>query len=133
MACCLIPIVIALLAYSNLLIVQLFNRRKAGKSWWNALALAWLAGAGLGVWSGFFFEYQPSPKLKFLGFPVPVVVFQLEGPPGDEDWVDFPGSPLFALSDILIMALLVPWWIGTLFLGCHRNVSGSANLIEHKT
>jgi hypothetical protein len=85
MACCLIPIVIALLAYSNFLIVRLFDRRKAGKAWWNALAVAWLLGAGLGVWSGFFFEYQPSPKLKMLGAPVPVVVFQLEGPPGKED------------------------------------------------
>jgi hypothetical protein len=132
MAYCLIPIVIGLLAYSNVLIVRLFDRRKAGIGWWKALTFAWLAGAGLGVWSTFFFEYQPSPKLKVLGAPVPAVFFQLEGSPGNEDWVDFP-APLFALSNIPILGLLMPWSVATLFLIYRGSLRESATPREQKT
>src|ERR1700722_3102841 len=67
----LIPAVIALLVWANIVIVRLFLQRHAAPVWWMTLSVAWLAGAGLGVWGGFFFEYQPSPRLRVFGAPVP--------------------------------------------------------------
>ncbi len=53
----LIIAVLVLLAFANVRISSLLLRRQAGRSWWFALGMAWLAGAVFGVWSGFFLEY----------------------------------------------------------------------------
>src|SRR4051794_36401483 len=108
MGCLLIPAAIALLAYLNAVIVRLFRGRDAGSGWWVVLWLTRLAGAVLGCWGGFFFEYQPSPKLRVLGAPVPVVVLHWEGRPGEEQWIDFvtPMPLLFAGSNVFILGLL---------------------------
>jgi hypothetical protein len=113
----LILVLAGLLAWANVATVQLLRRRAAGARWWLALLVAWLAGAALGVWGGFFFEYQPSPRLRVFGAPVPVGFFHWEGPPGEEQWVDFvPAAPLLlATSNIPIMALLLACPIGLAF------------------
>jgi hypothetical protein len=117
MACLLIPVVLALLAAGNVAIVRLFRLRQAGPGWWTALAVAWLFGAALGTWGGFFFEYWASPRLRVVGAPVPAAVWHLEGRPGDEQWVDFvtPAPLLFAGSNVPILALLAGWPIGLVF------------------
>ncbi len=117
MGCLLIPVLVGLLALANVVTVRLFRRREAGVGWWIALSLAWLAGAALGVWGGFFLEYQPSPRLRVFGAPVPAAFFHWEGPPGEEQWVDFitPVLLLFAGSNVPIMALLVACLIGLVF------------------
>jgi hypothetical protein len=114
MGCLLIPIVIALLAWANVAIVRLLHRRHGGLVWWVALSIAWLAGAALGVWGGFFFEYQPSPRLRVFGAPVPAAFFHWEGPPGEEQWVDFitPVPLLIAGSNVVILALLAACPVG---------------------
>src|SRR5262249_41716400 len=97
MACLLIPLIVAGLAFANAATVRLLQRRHAGRGWWAALFVAWLAGAVLGGW-GCFFEYQLSPRLRVVGAPVPEVFFLLEGPPGEEQWADYvtPAAPLLA-------------------------------------
>jgi hypothetical protein len=82
--------------------------------------LAWVAGAALGVWGGFCFEYQASPRLRVFGAPVPAAFFHREGPPGEEQWVSFitPAPLLFAASNVAILALLaacpvgLAYWLG---------------------
>jgi hypothetical protein len=123
----LIFVVIAVLGYLNLSIVRLFGRRRAGRRSWTALILAWAIGAGLGVKGGFFFEYRPSPALRVAGAPIPGAFFHREGPPGQEQWVDFitPAPLLFAGSNIVIVALLAACPIGLVFWLCTRTRAGS--------
>ena len=100
--------ILILLGFANAWVAKLLLRCESGCNWWIALCMAWLAGAACGVWSGFFFEYRPSPQLRIQGVPVPVVAFHWEGPPGNEHWVDFvsPAALLFALSNVVLIALL---------------------------
>jgi hypothetical protein len=109
--------VTVLIAFADAGIVRLFRRRRAGPGWWCALAVAWLVGAGLGAWGGFFFEYRPTPVLRIFGAPVPGAFLSWEGPQGEEQWVDFitPAPLLFAGSNIVILALLAGLTVGLLF------------------
>jgi hypothetical protein len=121
MACLLIPVVIAVLAFANRAIVRQFLGRQAGTGWWFALIGAWFVGAAVGVWSSFFFEYPLSPKTRILGAPVPMGAFHLEGPPGKEQWADYinPNAHLALSSNVILIALLAPFpvslafWLGT--------------------
>jgi hypothetical protein len=117
MGCLLIPVALVALALANVVTVRSLRRRQAGAGWWVALAIAWLAGAAVGLWGGFFFEYQPSPRLRVFGAPVPAAFFHWEGPPGEEQWVDFitPAPLLFAGSNVPIMALLCGCPVGAMF------------------
>lgn len=110
----LILLVVALLAYVNVVTVRSLRRRRAGPSWWAVLVSAWASGAALGVWGGFFFEYQPLPDLRVVGAPIPAAFFHWEGPPGEEQWVDFitPAPLLFASSNVVIIALLAACPVG---------------------
>jgi hypothetical protein len=118
--------VIVLLAFANAAIVRLL--RRAGRGWWCALAVAWLAGAGLGMWGGFFFEYRPTPDLRVFGAPVPGAFLHWEGPRGEEQWVDFitPAPLLFAGSNIAILALVAGLPVALVFLFQQRMSAGSA-------
>ena len=114
---CLIPLTILILACLDAAIIQMFRYRRAKVTWWIALSCAWSIGAAIGFWSGFFFEYQPSPHLRVCGFPVPGAFFHWEGPPGEEDWVDYitPAPLTFAGSNILIVSLATALPVGLLF------------------
>jgi hypothetical protein len=124
MGCLLIPVLVGLLTLGNVVTVRLFRRREAGVGWWVALATTWFAGTALGVWGGFFFEYQPSPRLRVFGAPVPAAFFHWEGPPGEEQRVDFitPAPLLFAGTNVPIMGLLVACPIGLVFWVCSWRV-----------
>jgi hypothetical protein len=110
-------LICSLLAIPNAATVRLFRRRQAGAGWWSALAMGWLTGAALGVWSGFFFEYQPSPDVRVAGAPVPTAFFHWEGPPGEEQWIDFitPAPVLFAGSNIFLLALTAGCPVGLVY------------------
>ena len=114
MGCVIIPVLLALLATANLMIVRLLQRRHAGPAWWIPLSVAWMAGAALGLWGGFFFEYQAAPELRVFGAPVPASVSHLEGPPGEQQWVHFitPAPLVFAGSNVVILALLAAFPVG---------------------
>jgi hypothetical protein len=109
--------VVALLAYANVVTVRCFLARRANPRWWVVLAASWAAGAVVGVWSGFFFEYRPETRLRVFGAPIPAAFFHWEGPPGQEQWVDFitPAPLLFAGSNVVILALLAACPVGLVF------------------
>lgn len=117
MGCIFIPVVVLLLAITNVVIVRLFLRRHAGSGWWIVISCGWLVRLAVGVWGGFFFEYQASPRLRVFGAPVPAGFLHLEGPPGEEQWIDYvtPEPLLFAGSNIVIMAMLTSCPIGLVF------------------
>jgi hypothetical protein len=117
MGCFLIPIVVVLLALANLATVRSLRRLQAATGWWVCLSIAWLVGASVGVWSGFYFEYQPSPRLRVIGAPVPAAFFHWEGPDGEEQWIDFitPAPLLFATSNVPILAMFAACPVGVLF------------------
>src|SRR5438105_5969094 len=110
-------VIVWLLAWANLATVQMLARRHAKARWWISLALAWAIGAAIGVWSGFFFEYQACPTLRVFGFPVPAGFFHWEGPPGQEQWIDYitPAPMLFAGSNIFIAGTLAACPVGLAF------------------
>ena len=117
MGCLLLPLLLVLPALADAAIVRMLRQRQVGAGWWAALSAAWLAGAALGVWSGFFFEYRPSVRLRVLGAPVPAAFLHWEGPPGEEQWVDFitPAPLLFAASNVVILAFLAGCPVGLVY------------------
>jgi hypothetical protein len=121
--------VVSLLAYLNLLIIRSFRRRSVGPGWWTMLIIAWAAGSALGFVGGFFFEYQPSPHLRVAGAPVPGAFFRWEGPPGEEQWVDYitPAPLLCAGSNVAIIGLLAACPIGLAFWLQRRRTVKSAS------
>jgi hypothetical protein len=135
----LIVLLVALLVCINVALISAFRRRLPGPPWWRALVAAWMAGAGLGVWSGFFFEYRPDPRLRILGAPIPAICFQWEGPSGEERWVDYvtPDPLLFAGSNVVILALLagclvgLAYWFQRQFLATPEN--GTARKVAAQT
>jgi hypothetical protein len=55
---------------------------------WRIVAVGLLTiGIALGMWLGCLFTYQVAPGLRYIGFPVPALVLQLE----DGRWVDYVG------------------------------------------
>ncbi|WP_165224871.1 hypothetical protein [Aquisphaera insulae] len=113
----LIPSLMALLIWANVAIVRMFRSRDVPGRWRIVLSIAWLVGAGLGVWGGFCFEYQPASKLRVIGAPVPTAFFVLEGPPGEEHWIDYitPVPTLLASSNVVILSLLAGCLVGLVF------------------
>jgi hypothetical protein len=109
--------IIVLLAWANIATVRRFRSGNAAWGWWATVLMLWAVGTAVGVWGGFFFEYQPSSKLRILGAPVPVVAFQLEGTPDDQHWVDFvtPAPLLFAVANVVLVPLLLGCPVGLVF------------------
>ncbi len=111
-----IIVALALLGWLSVVAVRSLRVRGIGWPWWSALGICLAAGFALGVWFGFFFEYQPSPRLRILGCPVPVVAFALEkSADGEEHWTDFvtPAPLLFAASNVLLFSFvsIYPVWL----------------------
>jgi hypothetical protein len=87
--------------------------------WWVVFALFVAIGIGVGAWGGTQLEYHPNPKTRVLGFPVPLVVFVLEG----ENWTDFvPPTPVqygAVAANVLaaVAVVLIPLAITARILG----------------
>lgn len=84
-----IVIVIGLFSLSGWVLFVTFRRLStghAGLAWWLALGNLAVAGAVIGYWLAFDFEYDLSPNLRLVSFPIPVCIFHFE----DGKWVDFP-------------------------------------------
>src|SRR4051794_4073044 len=113
---------IGLLTWANSAMVRQLRRRHAAIGWWVLLIVLWTAGVALGVYGGFFFEYHASPKLRVFGAPVPAAFFHWEGPPGHEDWVDFPAETalLNAASNVLLVPLLFACPLAVVFWSWHK-------------
>jgi hypothetical protein len=76
---------ISLNAWTVYRAARLFRARSACRGWWALFALLFVAGASLGIWLAFFFEYQPSHRMRVFGFPLPIAFFVWE----DDRWTDF--------------------------------------------
>jgi len=74
-----------------------------------------MTGLGVGVYCTTSIEYMYDPKLLVMGFPMPIVMFELEG----ARWVDFVnllGPFVFAINGIFFGSiLLLPFSIIALF------------------
>jgi hypothetical protein len=85
-------IVIALFGLSSWGVFATFwrlRRTHASRVWWAAFALLAVIGLATGCWLAFSFEYQVSPRMRFVSFPMPLAFFHLE----DGRWVDFVTPP----------------------------------------
>ena len=104
MGCLLWAVVIILLLWVDWTTVRslYINRRRPG--WWVIFVALFSVGIGLGVWGGFYVEYQLSERTKVFGFPLMVGVFVNE----NGEWVDYvsPAPLLVALLDVFIMTLV---------------------------
>lgn len=114
---CLIPVILALLAWADMATLRMLLRRQANPAWWATLWIVGGLGLAFGVWIGAFLEYQPSPRLRVFGAPFAAAILHLEGPPGEEHWVDYitPVPFLIVGSNVLLVALLAPCPVGILF------------------
>jgi hypothetical protein len=86
------PIVIALLALSSWSVFATFGhlrRAHAGRTWWFAFIVLTVIGLVVGCSLAFTLEYQVSPRVRSVGFPIPLAFFRLE----DGQWVDFVTPP----------------------------------------
>jgi hypothetical protein len=95
-----------LLIRANARIVGLVRRMP--RIWTSVLVALWLVGAALGMWFATRFEYRPTRGLRVVGAPVPVAYYHLEGPPGNQRWVDFisPVQPWLVAADAILFSLL---------------------------
>ncbi len=90
-----VVIVLTLLLVNGWILFVTFRRlftRRVGITWWLVLCILVVAGANLGYQLGFEFEYNISPDLRIVSFPVPTCAFHLE----HGRWVDFPTPDWFA-------------------------------------
>jgi hypothetical protein len=49
---------------------------------WRQMLAAFAIGLGLAIWLTFFLRYSFDPKMRVIGFPIPLVFFHLE----DQTW-----------------------------------------------
>ncbi len=109
-------VVLALLGWLSVRAVRSLWARGVGPLWWAALVGCIVVGFALGVWFGFFFEYQPEAKIRVIGWPVPIVCFVLEkSADGEERWIDYvsPEPLLFGGSSVLLFSFvsIYPVWL----------------------
>ncbi len=120
-------IVLALLLVSGWILFVTFWRlstRHAGIAWWLAFCILVVVGVRVGYRLGFDFEYNISPNLRVVSFPIPVCTFHFE----HGQWVDFPSPDWFAypavFTNLIVVTAFVvlPLLLASLFQ--HRNRNG---------
>jgi hypothetical protein len=80
--------------------------RRAGASWWIVWWSLGLTGVGLGAYCTVGIEYMYDPTLRVTGFPMPIVMFELE----QGRWVDFVnllGPIVFAVNGLILSTVLL--------------------------
>jgi hypothetical protein len=85
-------IVTALLALSSWGVFATFRRLRrtqASRAWWLAFASLVVVGLVAGCWLAFSFQYQVTPRMRYVSFPIPLAFFHLE----DGQWIDFVTPP----------------------------------------
>jgi hypothetical protein len=81
---------------------RLLHRSGVGAWWWSAFSLLLLAGLVVGV-AASNWDRQVSPTLRFMGWPLPMVIFQLE----QGAWFDYVHPPIVAVGILAVNVLLV--------------------------
>lgn len=117
-------IVLALFLVSGWILFVTFQRlstRRVGIAWWLAFCTLVVVGVGTGYWLGFDFEYNISPHLRVVSFPIPVCAFHFE----HGHWVDYPSPNWFAyLAAFTNVVLLTAFAVLPVLL---------ASLFRHRT
>jgi hypothetical protein len=97
--------------------IALALRLPARSSILSVVACLAVVGGIAGVYCSFNVRWQPSPTIRYLGFPFPAMLWRLE----NGQWVDYVGGPItavmnvawfFAVSTLPVFAWLVfqrPW------------------------
>jgi hypothetical protein len=128
-----ILLIIILLPFCSWMLFALarrLRRPQVSPGWWLPFGILVVGGAGFGVWCGFFCEYPVGPRFRFGSFPIPAVVFHLEG----GDWVDYPLPTIeawaAAVTDILAITVLatLPIWLASWRV--HRPEKTTARCLE---
>ena len=98
---------IALLVWIDVATIRALVSHRLGVVWWAALVVLLIGGAVGGVW-GSLLEYQPTARLRVVGVPFPVGVWQWEG----DDWVDYvsPAAPVVVVLNFatFLLASVLP-------------------------
>jgi hypothetical protein len=83
-------------------------------------------GIPIGLWAGSSLRYPVSEVQQFVGFPIPVAVFQFE----NGRWVDYVGNPFVVLLNASIVGavFLVPVSIALIL----RSLQGSSSSAASK-
>lgn len=85
-------IVIVLVALSSWAVLATFRRLRrtnASRTWWLAFLSLAVVGLVAGHWLAFRFEYQVTPRIRCVSFPIPLAFFHFE----DGQWIDFATPP----------------------------------------
>jgi hypothetical protein len=114
-----VTVLLALSCWGVIGTVIRLRRVHATGVWW--LVFTMLSGVGLtaGSWLAFHFNYQVSPRMRFVSFPMPVAFSHLE----EGQWVDFPTPPQImypglAANVVAVVAVcLLPLLITSAILG----------------
>jgi len=80
--------------------IALSARLKARGQLLGVMALLASIGGVIGLYCSFYVRWQPSPTLRYLGFPFPAMIWQLE----NGEWVDYVGTPVTAAMNIALFA-----------------------------
>ena len=89
------------------------------RPWWFTFAILAAAGLAAGLWLAFSFEYQVSPRMRYVSFQIPLAFFHLE----DGRWVDFVTPPyvlypgLVAYVGAVIALALLPLLVASAAFG----------------
>lgn len=104
-------VVVLAVAFTDVLTIRTIARQHK-PIWRRATVLLLSVGVPVGIWLAMFYRYAWSDHFEVLGFPIPVLVFQLE----DGRWVDYVGNPLLAFVSLFLVAsaFLLPVSLGLL-------------------
>jgi hypothetical protein len=89
--------------------------QRARALWWIIWSILLVAASVAGIYCTTGVEYMADPKLRVVGFPLPIVMFELE----KGQWVDFPndlGALVFLVNVLLFgFVLTLPFSIVVFF------------------
>ena len=90
----------------SITIVPLALRLPSKKSILVTAAVVTVGFGAVGLFCSFNVRWQPSPTIRYLGFPFPAMLWQLE----NGKWVDYVGGPITGAMNVIWFAAvgLVP-------------------------
>jgi hypothetical protein len=101
------------------------------RSWrWLVVFLVGIFAGLIGLFSAYQVSWSPSPTIRYLGFPFPAMLWQLE----DGRWVDYVGTPITAVMDVaLFVAVATLPLLAWIIVGYIRQSSSATNSSSSQT
>ncbi len=108
MLICILPILIVVALCLHVLAWRRVKSRPAAGRWLGTGLALFGIGTVAGLYCAFLLEYQVSPTLRFVGFPIPVAIFHLES----GRWIDYvhhgPVALLICAMNVISVAVALP-------------------------